>query len=248
MAWCYRACGEVVVLDADMAERIKRYGVGSKIIRPWVSRAVQEQAACEGERCRAPWTWVYSGNLGRAHEWETLLEAQGLIEAENAEIRLLFQGGGPAWTAAKARAEEMGLKRCDWKDYAPVAELRSSLLDCQCCVASQRPAAKGLLWPSKLALLLTLPRPILWVGSQDGAIAGELRQVPGTGVFAPGQGREIADWVLDLRQKKNTDVVVRVDAGAIRDAALEAWCKLVASCNKTRQPSQAPAIAPARKL
>lgn len=27
MAWCYRACSEVVVLDADMAERIRLYGV-----------------------------------------------------------------------------------------------------------------------------------------------------------------------------------------------------------------------------
>lgn len=216
-----------------------------KTIRPWVSQSVPDAPATERSG-DAPWTWVYSGNLGRAHEWETLLNVQALIEAENLEIRLLFQGGGPAWAAGQARAEELGLKRCEWRAYAPLAQLRSSLLDCRCCVASQRPAAKGLLWPSKMALLLTLPRPLLWVGASDGAIARELRKIPGAGVFAPGQVREIADWILDLYQCDDASADPPLEADAVRNAALRAWCNLIAGLRvETRAPLGETSIASA---
>ena len=134
-----------------------------------------------------PWTWIYSGNLGRAHEWEALLAAQQIIERTDAGIRLVFQGGGPSWAQAQERARTLELKNVEWRPYAEEKLLVESLLACHASVVTQRPETAGLLWPSKLGLVLTLPRPLLFVGSPDGAIARDLRRSRHAGVFAPSQ-------------------------------------------------------------
>ena len=137
----------------------------------------------------APWTWIYSGNLGRAHEWETLLAAQQEIERRDGEIRLLFKAAAPR---ARRRSRARGGAR-----PAPVrmARLRAGeprwrfrCCTCQACAVTQLPAARGLLWPSKLGLLLSLPRPIAWIGVPDGAIGRELQALPHAQGFRAGAG------------------------------------------------------------
>lgn len=228
MGWCYRKCAKVVALDEDMAERLKYYGVNSRIICPWVFQSdLGEEEATTFREPEGPWTWVYSGNLGRAHEWETLLEAQRLIERETTAVHLRFQGGGPLWPAAQARARELGLERCHFSPYVAREELRDSLLRGHCCVASQQSGARGLLWPSKLSLLLTLPRPILWIGPAAGAISRHLCALPNVGLFEPGEACKIAAWLLALSQRECPHIVPVADAKSDRAASLEAWRSLV---------------------
>jgi len=233
MGWCYRRCEKVVVLDEDMAERLRSHGVEAGIIRPWIFEE-ELPALTEPVEPYPQWTWIYSGNLGRGHEWETLLQAQAILERQSPDARLLFQGGGPQWSAAQKRAGELGLKRCEFKPYVERAALRETLLRSHCCVVTQLAAVKGMLWPSKLGLLLTLPRPVLWVGPRDGAIARQIGNRPCTGIFAPGQAAEIADWLLALRQQPlRFEAADLFDAPAQRRQALAEWCALVGSLRKS---------------
>lgn len=223
MGWCYRRTDLLVALDEDMAERLRRHGVVARLSRPWVSRTVLEQSAPETSP-EEPWTWIYSGNLGRAHEWETLLCAQAELEARGLAIRLVFQGGGPSWMAAQRRARELGLRACVWRDYVPEPELRHSLLRAECCAVTQRPEVRGLLWPSKLALVLSLPRRILFVGPPDGAIARELRALPHAAVFAPGAVVDVAQWLeREALDNGRVPLATRLDAQSYRDRALGTW-------------------------
>lgn len=231
MAWCYRRTDCVVALDDDMAGCLRRSGVEPVVHRPWVFAPVLAQR----EHCRAapgcsgaPWTWMYSGNLGRAHEWETLLRAQAELEARGSEICLRFQGGGPSWPAARARAGELGLKHVEWREYVAEAELPASLLAANVLAVTQRPEVRGLLWPSKLGLVMSLPRSILWVGPTDGAIALTLRSLPHAGVFAPGQAGKIAAWLLEQSSNKPGPEKI-IDAETHRAETLSAMAKLVTS-------------------
>ncbi len=233
MGWSYRRAAAVVALDEDMAVHVRRHRVEPVIIRPWVFASVLKQLAAASAEASAEWTWIYSGNLGRAHEWETLLAAQAVLEARGAEIRLLFQGGGPSWQSAQARAKELGLRRCEWREYVPEAELPESLRRCSVLAVTQRPAAQGLLWPSKLGLVLSLPRAILWVGPTDGAIAKLLRAYPHTGIFAPGQAKEVAEWLLAQRQSA-APMAAALDPAAHRAEALRGWRDLVVSSTGPR--------------
>ena len=165
--------------------------------------------APDGREPSAQWTWLYSGNLGRAHEWHALLDAQKQLEERGLPIRLVFQGDGASRALAIAYAEQQGLRGCEWKGYVGEEELLSSLMDAHLLVVTQRPETRGLLWPSKLALLERLPRPVLFIGPPDGAIAERLRRRGNAGVFAPDQAQAVAGWIEALYRRPPDSVVVQ---------------------------------------
>jgi colanic acid biosynthesis glycosyl transferase WcaI len=230
MHYCYRLSRRVVVLDEDMAAQIQSSGAKVEIIRPWVTAPVLQsldESDLSMNPPSVPWVWIYSGNLGRAHEWETLLQVQAQLEREGVPVTLRFQGGGPSWGPAREKADALGLSRCEWLPYVEERELPASLLHCQVAIVTQRPEARGLLWPSKLALLLLLRRPILWVGP-EGAIAKVIRGIPGSGVFRPGEIVAIADWVRARFQDPHPVSLPAVNPKAHREESLEAWAHLIA--------------------
>jgi glycosyltransferase involved in cell wall biosynthesis len=230
MIWTYRRAARVVALDSDMASRLREHRVQAEIMRPWVTGVAQ--SAVDHRRDSHVRTWLYSGNLGRAHEWHTLLDAQAILEAENAGIRLIFQGGGPSWIAAREQSDALGLKQVEWRSYVPESELQSSLLQSDCLVVTQKTDVCGMLWPSKLALMLALPRPILFVGPVEGDIGRSLRALPHAGVFAPGDARGVASWLMHVKGHGlavcSEDVV---DATGHRAASLAKWVEMVESCS-----------------
>ncbi len=196
MRWGYKKADLVVGLDSDMSEHLNRvYGVNAEVIRPWINERALASASAADAQPDDAWTWIYSGNLGRAHEWETILRAQALLEARGLPIRLLFQGGGPSREPAQALAMQLHLKKCEWKEYVDESELPRSLLRCRVLIATQKPDTRGLLWPSKLALAMHLPRPILWIGTADGAVAALLKQSGRAGVFGCGENEAVAEWI-----------------------------------------------------
>lgn len=224
--WALRKTELVVALDDDMAQRLQRDGIFSEIIPPWVLAALMPRALEAPVHSPQTNVWLYSGNLGRAHEWKTLLETQSLLEKRGSPLRLVFQGGGPSWKLAQERAKELHLQNCEWKPYAAESDLHRALLKTDVLIATQRPETQGLLWPSKLALITALPRRILWIGPTDGAIARNLRALPQAGIFQPGQAQEIAQW-LEAGRAENDAVFRTRDAAAARETSLGKWIALL---------------------
>jgi glycosyltransferase involved in cell wall biosynthesis len=199
MTFGYRQCDLLVALDADMRRVIEgRLGPSQvKIQPPWPPTLMPTPATRPPSNTTR--TWLYSGNLGRAHEFRDVLEAQRLLEAAHQPWRLVFQGGGPSYDEARAYAAHLGLKQCQWQNYAPEDGLLESLLQADVLIATQKESMLGLLWPSKLAVLQLTGRPILWVGPATGQIGASLRADSAkNGVFAPGDAAAIAQWISNL--------------------------------------------------
>ena len=197
---CYRAATTVVCLDKDMQDHVdRRYGVRSEVIQPWLLYQLGSiRSAALDYPPREPFVWLYSGNLGRAHEWETLLDAQRILEDRGRNITLVFQGDGPARPAAQERTTLLRLKRVEWRPYAPQDQLAGSLLSANVSVVTQKPSTQGLIWPSKLGLVMCLPRPIVFVGPIKSSIADSIRQRGDSVCFGPGDSKSLADHVEDL--------------------------------------------------
>ena len=226
MAWAYRRTALAIALDDDMRDHFRAaYGLDARVLPPWPARTFEQQAATASAAPdpATPWTWLYSGNLGRAHEWQTLLDAQRLLEARGVPVRLVFQGDGAARGAAREYARQIGLERCEWKGYVAEDALIASLLDARLLVVTQRPETRGLLWPSKLAALTQLPRPVLFIGPADGAIARGLRARGNTGVFAPGDAEETARWVEARFRRADVPTFAFRPTGEAGCATLESW-------------------------
>lgn len=197
-------------LDEDMAHALDvQNDPRLHLCPPWPPLSLSSaEGASDSESPRKPslpFLWLYSGNLGRAHDFDTLLQAQKNLETEGLKVDLVFQGRGPQLQMAKERATHLGLQRCRWLDYVADHELVSSLLHADVLVATQKPETKGLLWPSKLALLKQIERPILWVGPLDGRIAQMLRKErPDAGIFAPGDVHGVTHWLRERSSSLNT--------------------------------------------
>lgn len=248
MRWAYRNTEAVIALDEDMARKLEPYGAPLQILRPWLP----EHSNLEGGAPAAPGEeppknahpptpsvshsaalghtegpvdniWIYSGNLGRAHEWETLLEAQALLEKRGSPLRLVFQGNGASWGQAREKATQMGLRQCEWHPYVAGNQLLATLLNARAIIVTQRNETQGLLWPSKLALAMDLPRPILWVGPK-GAISSLLSRSESSGKFESGNAEGIANWLEALPKRA---VEKLCDASSHRQESLAVWRELI---------------------
>lgn len=197
MASAYRHARLVVALDPDMETLLRQHGARhTKICPPWPPVTT---ISPPDTTPRSHLTWLYSGNLGRAHEWKTLLDAQRRLEDESLPIDLVFQGAGPQRQAAQDYARSLSLQRCHWRAYAADNELVTSHLNADLIVVTQRPETRGHLWPSKLSLAFHLPRPIAFVGDVSSSVAQSVRDHSSdSSAFSPGDDHDIARYMTQL--------------------------------------------------
>jgi colanic acid biosynthesis glycosyl transferase WcaI len=223
---CYRRADAVVALDEDMQSHIeKTYGIYPEVIQPWL--LTQPTAIKVSYPSNKEFIWLYSGNLGRAHEWMTLLEAQHTLENRGLNIKLVFQGGGPQWIEAQEFARNLKLTQIEWRPYAPEDELVESLLAAHVLIVTQKPVTQGLLWPSKLSLVMTLPRPIIFVGPKEGAIARQLSGKSASAIFAPGESSALADHVAQVCYAWPPNDDPKIQPGFSLEQAFPRWLELL---------------------
>lgn len=113
---------------------------------------------------------AYSGNLGRAHDGATILQAAGELE-NDADIAFLMVGGGAGMRSLQMQAQASGLTNFRFAPYQPREALSDSLAAGDVHLVSLRPELEGLLVPSKLYGILAAGRPVVFIGDPDGELA-----------------------------------------------------------------------------
>jgi len=153
--WSLRRARTNVVLGDLMAARVPK----PTIIHNFADAALTPHSRPAGEA----FVVGYSGNLGRAHEFETIMGAmRGLPD-----VRFLFTGGGAQLRAVQAAAPA----NAAFRPYAPRAELSASLSAADAHLVSLKPSLEGLIVPSKFYGVLAVARPVIFVGARDGELA-----------------------------------------------------------------------------
>ena len=112
----------------------------------------------------------YSGNLGRAHEFDTLIGAARLLR-KDARFAFLITGGGAKADALRDAVRTEGLDSFFFQGYQPAELLSDSLAAADVHFVSLLPALEGLIVPSKIYGILAAGRPALFVGDTTGDLA-----------------------------------------------------------------------------
>lgn len=188
----------LVVLDSDMRDRISSK---AKIIPPWVEddTLVKDSQGYTPREISSSFKWLYSGNLGRAHDWKTMLDAQKILENKNVDSHLIIQGRGAMIEDAKSYQKNKGINNIIFRDYAPKEKLVQYILEVDASVVSLLPELKGMLWPSKLALLQYINRPIFWIGDSQSAPASLVNSHGGgSKAFDVGDSEKLASHIFTL--------------------------------------------------
>ena len=152
--WSLRRAKANVVLGDLMAARVPR----AVVIHNWADGDLRPI-----EQSNESFSVGYSGNLGRAHEFQTLLDAMRRLEG----VRFVFTGGGAQLARVKAEAPA----NAEFRDYVPRAQLSESLSSVDAHLVSLRPALEGLIVPSKFYGILAVARPVIFIGARDGELS-----------------------------------------------------------------------------
>jgi len=235
-AW--RASAACVTLGEDMAAVIAAAGVPATrvaIIPNWAPRELDAAppsnlVATRREQWRAcgRFVVVYSGNLGRVHEFDTVLAAIAALQ-DNPNVTFHFIGRGPRMRAIAQAAHARGLRQLEF--HPPVAreELPALLAAADAHLVTLQPAFGSLVYPSKLAGVLAAGRPTLFVGPTTGDIARLLRTQDCGAAFAPGDASGlaavIAHWAAEraIPERLGRNARRAYAEGFTRDAALNQW-------------------------
>jgi glycosyltransferase involved in cell wall biosynthesis len=180
----------------------------------------------------------YSGNLGRAHEVETLVAAAERLK--NApDIVFLFVGEGHHLRRLRQRASQIGVEgQFQFRPYQARADLPYSLTVPDVHWLSLRPELEGFIVPSKFYGIAAAGRPTIVVAAADGEISRLVADHDCGVQVSPGDGDAFARAILRLRD--DTGYRQRLGSNARRASefffskktALAAW---VAILDRTEQ-------------
>jgi colanic acid biosynthesis glycosyl transferase WcaI len=118
---------------------------------------------------------AYSGNLGRAHDFETLLNAASAL-SDDARYVFLIIGGGSNTESLRQGVAVRKLNSFRFLPYQPRETLEDSLAAADVHFVSLLPALEGLIVPSKLYGILAAGRALIFLGDRDGEIARVIRR------------------------------------------------------------------------
>jgi colanic acid biosynthesis glycosyl transferase WcaI len=208
--WSLKTAAANVVLGAVMDERVAALtrGKATTVTIPnWADGTHVHPVARDANTLRRAWALethfvvAYSGNLGRAHDRATMLDAIAILEAAgDATIRWLFIGGGKQLRELKAETEARQLRSVLFQSYQPREVLAESLSAADVHLVTLRPDLEGLIVPSKIYGILAAGRPAIFIGAKDGEI-GRLLDRAGCGVtVAEGDAKSLAATVLAWSQ------------------------------------------------
>jgi glycosyltransferase involved in cell wall biosynthesis len=180
----------------------------------------------------------YSGNMGRAHEFDTFIAAAEQFKGRN-DVTFLFIGGGHHVGALKAEAKSRGIEDLlQFQPYQAREVLSQSLSVPDVHWLSLRPELEGLIVPSKFYGIAAVGRPVINVGAQDGEVAFLILRHQCGVTIQPGDGAgmaaAIARFVGDpatLQAFGQNGRRMLVDHFS-KDRAMARWGSLLEECVK----------------
>jgi colanic acid biosynthesis glycosyl transferase WcaI len=193
-----RAADRVVVLGRCMrrvllAKRVDDITRKLVVVTPWAEATLNAPSVGDGEGISFrqknglvdKFVVMYAGNLGLAHDTQTMLGAMERLRDDDG-VRFVFVGGGRRMKEIQEQVAAKGYRHVLLLDYLPREELPDMLAAADVHLITQAPGTAGLIVPSKLYGILAAGRPSIYIGPPDAEIPCTLAEEKVGTVLAPG--------------------------------------------------------------
>ena len=141
-------------------------------------------------------TVLYSGNMGRCHDLDTIVEAMKLLRDK--PIQFVFIGAGTKHELCRQAVAEFGLDNCTFLPYQDKENLPYSLTACDLALVSIAPGLEGVVAPSKLYGIMAAGKAIAAICEPH----SYLRQIidnAGCGAYVDNNNsQELATFIMNL--------------------------------------------------
>jgi colanic acid biosynthesis glycosyl transferase WcaI len=221
-----RAEATVVVGDL-MARKVEALGVARSrihVIANWCSDQDIKPVAPADNPLREKWNLTgkfvfgYSGNLGRAHEYDTVLAAAERLRDDPRLVFLMIGGGKRFDELAKAVKAQGSDRSFRFMPYQEQSMLRYSLAVPDAHWLSLNPKLEGLIVPSKLYGIAAAGRPIVVIADKAGEAARLVQQHACGIVVAPGDAGALVATLRRLSTEPQLAAEMGLRARAMLDA------------------------------
>jgi glycosyltransferase involved in cell wall biosynthesis len=238
-----RQAEATVVVGDLMAEKVETLGTPPSrihVIPNWCNDKLIRPVAQAENPLRQAWgfgssqfVFGYSGNLGRAHDFETVLVAAERLRKEPQFIFLMI-GGGNRFEELSRAVKRQGLTRSfRFIPYQDRKMLPYSLAVADAHWLSLNPKLEGLIVPSKFYGIAAAGKPIIIIADKNGEIARLVQQHSCGSAVAPGDASALVDVLRGLSNKPETISEMGHRARAMLDRhfsrrqALQRWSGLL---------------------
>jgi colanic acid biosynthesis glycosyl transferase WcaI len=203
-----RKCDQVLALGECMAAVLQKKGVeGDRlaITPPWADGISLYPLDHRENKFRQEigipkddLVVMYSGNMGLGHRFETILEAARSL-APVAQIHFVFIGDGAKKQQIEAFSQAHKLKNIVLLPYQPRERLRETLSAGDIHLISLDSKVQGFIVPSKLAGILAVGRPGIFLGDSQNSVARAILQEPCGYVIPEGDVQQLAEVIETLK-------------------------------------------------
>jgi colanic acid biosynthesis glycosyl transferase WcaI len=174
----------------------------------------------------------YSGNLGRAHEFHTLLGAAETLKRDPAFIFLII-GSGARMDALKHGVAARALDNFRFMPHQSRETLEDSLAAADVHIVSLLPALEGLIVPSKLYGILAAGRASIFIGDADGDVGRVIDRAQCGRLVKVGDSTALVDMLRSLEAEPEALLSMGVRARQVfcgqygLQRALDRWVALI---------------------
>lgn len=229
-AYFYNRFDHIIVLGRDMRDIIvERASVPVNIICNWAdSKDVlplsrEQNPIVNDAGLRDSFIVQYSGNMGRTHDLESLVESAKYMRDEK-HIHFLFSG----WGAKRAWLEKaaVNVPNMTVLPHQPRERLPFLLTAGDVSVISMMPGMSGISVPSRLYNVLAAGRPIIAVVDETSEIARVVSEEQIGWVVAPG---DVPALLNAIRQASQAGALLTQMGERARAVAEEKYCFAVSA-------------------
>lgn len=196
----------IIVLSSSMKARIvaKCPEVADKIaiVHSWADPDLitpipkQENWFAQEHDLADKFVVLYSGNMGRCHDIETIVAAAQ--ELRDDPVQFLVIGDGARREQLIEKLDRLNLNNFKFLPYQDKADLPFSLTACDLSLVSVKPGMEGIVAPSKLYSALAASRPIAAICEEHSYLRSMLSEANCGACFNNGDGVGLANFIRCL--------------------------------------------------
>lgn len=204
----WRRAQSLIVLSPDMKKRIvdlcPEVEHKTHVIHSWADpdRIVPIDKAdnwfARKHNLTERFTVLYSGNMGRCHDIDTIFEAA--VKLKDKPIQFVCIGNGAKRKVLKQQVKDQGLNNFLFLPYQAKTDLPYSLTACDLSIVSVSVGMESLVAPSKLYSALASGRPIAAVCPPRTYLKTMLESEGSGAWFDNGDSQGLANFIQELSQ------------------------------------------------
>jgi glycosyltransferase involved in cell wall biosynthesis len=206
----WRRAKGIIVLSPTMKERVVSHcpEVADKVsvIHSWgdpdliVPIAKQDNWFAQKHHLVKKFTVLYSGNMGRCHDMDTIIETAQQLQDE--PIQFVCIGGGAKRDSVIQSVKELGLSNFLFLPYQDKKVLPYSLTACDLSLVSVESGMDNLVAPSKLYPALAAGRPVAVICSESSYLKQLITEGQCGTTVSNGDSKALADFIRLLQSDR----------------------------------------------